>query len=356
MRKERKLVLGISAGDLNGIGMEVVLKTFADARMTDFCTPVVFASSKDVGFHKKTLNLDVHSVGIDHIDKIQHGKLNVLNVWKHPVPISLGTSDKNVGKHAFLSLEAATKALKNEEIDALVTAPINKENIQSEEFRFQGHTEYLEAALDGKSLMLMISGKLRVGLLTNHLPIKDVAHAITPEVIEEKVHTLHQSLKQDFRIRTPKIAVLGINPHVGDNGLIGNEDQQVLAPTIQKLYDAGKMVFGPYPADGFFGSGNHLKFDAVLASYHDQGLVPFKTLSFGNGVNYTAGLRYVRTSPDHGVAYEIAGKGKADESSFKEAVFAAIQICRTRAEYKELTQDPLKKRARSALQKSNGRR
>ena len=356
MAKEARMIVGISVGDLNGIGCEVVLKTFKDNRMLDFCTPVIFASTKDIAAQKKQLNLQVGTYGADTIEKIQHGKLNVLNVWKDPIDLTYGKPTPQAGHHAFLSLKAATQALQEGKIDALVTAPINKNNIQSDEFNFHGHTEYLESALDGKSLMLMISGDLRVGLLTNHVPIKEVSEKIDAALIEEKVNTLHHTLVRDFRIRKPKIAILGINPHVGDDGLIGDEDQKTLTPTVKKLFDQGKMVFGPYSADGFFGSGSHEKFDAILASYHDQGLVPFKTLSFGNGVNYTAGLDKVRTSPDHGVAYEIAGKGQADERSFKEAVFTAIHIIRTRKEYKTITSKPLEKHSKRLQQKSTSRR
>ncbi len=355
MKKEARTIVGISVGDLNGIGCEIILKTFQDSRMMDFCTPVVFASQKDISFQKKSLDLNVTTYGIDSLDKIQHGKLNVINLWGQPTEIEFGKSTEIAGNRSFISLQKAVEALRNGYIDALVTAPINKNNIQSDDFNAHGHTEYLESQLNGKSLMLMVSGTLRVGLLTNHLPISEVASAIVPELIEDKVDILHQTLIKDFRISRPKIAVLGINPHVGDNGLIGKEDQEVLTPTIKKIYDGGKLVFGPYPADGFFGSGNHTRFDAILASYHDQGLTPFKTLSFGGGVNYTAGLSKVRTSPDHGVAYEIAGKRKADEGSFKEAVFMAMSIVKKRKEFQEITENPLKDLSRERMQKNKSR-
>ncbi|MFO7720894.1 MAG: 4-hydroxythreonine-4-phosphate dehydrogenase PdxA, partial [Gillisia sp.] len=236
--------------------------------------------------------------------------------------------------------------LKEDEIDVLVTAPINKNTIQSEEFKFPGHTDYLAQELQGNSLMFMITDDLKVGLLTDHVPLKDIAGIITPELIEKKITTIQKTLQQDFRISKPKIAVLGINPHSGDHGLIGQEDETILKPTIQKLKDKGYLVFGPYAADSFFGSKNHENFDAIIASYHDQGLIPFKTLSFGEGVNYTAGLSKVRTSPDHGTAFEIAGKNCADINSFKEAVFKAIEIFNTRKEYKKLTRDPLRKQSK----------
>jgi len=242
-----------------------------------------------------------------------------------------------------MSLKAATEALKDKKIDGLLTAPINKANIQSEDFSFPGHTDYLAQELDGNALMFMVSEGLKVGLLTDHVAVKDVASEITPKLIKEKITTINESLKKDFRINKPRIAVLGINPHSGDNGVIGKEDDEVLKPAIEALYNSNIMVFGPYAADSFFGSNNYKKFDAIVASYHDQGLIPFKTITFGNGVNYTAGLSEVRTSPDHGTAYEIAGKGIADESSFTEALFEAIKIIKNRAEYSQLTKDVLRK-------------
>ena len=343
MSKKDKIIVGISIGDLNGIGSEIVLKTFQDTRMLEFCTPVIFASVKTISFVKKTFELDVPVYGIDSLNKIAHKKVNVLNVWKEQVDISFGEENKAIGAYAIQSLEAAVAALKKEEIDVLVTAPINKSNVQSESFNFPGHTDYLAKELEGESLMLMVSNSLRVGLLTDHVAVKDVATNITPQLIRSKVNTISNSLKMDFGIRKPKIALLGINPHSGDNGVIGKEDDEVLRPVIKEMSEKGHLVFGPYSADSFFGSDNYKNFDAILAAYHDQGLIPFKTLSFGKGVNFTAGLNKVRTSPDHGTAYEIAGKGVADNSSFKEAVFAAIHIFKNRQEYKELTGNPLKK-------------
>lgn len=341
MSKEQKIVVGISIGDINGIGIEVILKTFADKRMLDFCTPVIFGSSRVVSAHKKALDMENHIHGIHELDKIVHGKVNLLNIWKEEAPVETGKSTKDGGKYAFLSLDRATKALANNKIDVLVTAPINKETIQSEEFNFSGHTEYLESELEGKSLMILMSDDLRIGLITGHIPISQVADAITTELIENKVDTLHQSLVKDFNINKPKIAVLGLNPHNGDKGVIGKEDDDIIKPTIDKIKETGKLVFGPYAADGFFGSKTYKQFDAVLAMYHDQGLAPFKALSFGNGVNFTAGLNKVRTSPDHGTAFDVAGKGKANHDSFKEALFSAIKIFRNREEYKELTQNVL---------------
>ncbi|WP_108245691.1 4-hydroxythreonine-4-phosphate dehydrogenase PdxA [Muricauda brasiliensis] len=343
MKENQKIRLGISIGDINGIGCEVALKTFEDARMLDFCTPVLFASNKIVSQQFKDFGLDIKFNGVRDADQALEGKVNIVNVSKDVPSIQYGQATKEAGEFAITSLKAAVNALKENKIDVLVTAPINKNNIQSEDFKFPGHTDFLAQELKGESLMFMVTNELRVGLLTDHIAVKDVAKAITPKLIRNKVATMEESLKMDFGIRKPKIALLGINPHSGDNGTIGEEDDKILKPTIKELFDKGTLVYGPYSADSFFGSDNHKNFDAILAAYHDQGLIPFKTLSFGKGVNYTAGLNKVRTSPDHGTAYEIAGKGKADDSSFKEAVFTAIQVFRNRTEYQELTENPLKK-------------
>jgi len=343
MHVDKKISIGISVGDLNGIGAEIILKTFADPRMFDFCTPVVFASNKSIQYLKKHLNLTTQTQRIDSLDKLVDKKLNIINVWNESFNFEFGKENKKAGDLAIASLKAATVALKEKGIDGLLTAPINKANIQSEDFSFPGHTDFLAQELEGNALMFMVSDGLKVGLLTDHVAVKDVANEITPELIKEKITTINESLKKDFRINKPRIAVLGINPHSGDNGVIGKEDDEVLKPAIESLYNKNVMVFGPYAADSFFGSNNYKKFDAIVASYHDQGLIPFKTLTFGNGVNYTAGLSEVRTSPDHGTAYEIAGKGIADESSFKEALFEAIKIIKNRAEYSLLTKDVLRK-------------
>lgn len=343
MQENKRIKLGISIGDLNGIGPEVVLKTFEDARMLDFCTPVIFASNKTMSFQKNKLGITINYNGIHEASKAIDGKINVVNVWKETPEITFGAVTAEGGKYAIKSLKAAVKALNNNEIDALVTAPINKNNIQAEDFKFPGHTDYLAQELEGESLMFMVTDSLKVGLLTDHVAVKDVSEAITAELIHTKVATIEKSLKMDFGIRKPKVAILGINPHSGDNGIIGKEDDEILKPAIKELMDAGHLVYGPYSADSFFGSDAYKNFDAILAAYHDQGLIPFKTLSFGKGVNFTAGLSKVRTSPDHGTAYEIAGKGKADPSSFKEAVFTALRIFKNRTEYGELTKNPLKK-------------
>lgn len=344
MDKERKIKVGISIGDLNGVGLEVILKTFADKRMFDFCTPVLFASQKSVAFHKKAINSEMRFQEIKSIEKAVDGKMNLLSVWKEEEPVSLGTPTKESGRCALLSLEAATKALKEKAVDVLLTAPISKENIQSETFAFEGHTEYLEANLEGDSLMILMTDTLRLGLVTGHVPVAKIAETITKELIEKKVSIMYNTLVQDFGISKPKIAVLGLNPHCGDNGVIGEEDDDLIRPTLAEIQQTGKLVYGPYAADGFFGSEKYKQFDGVLAMYHDQGLVGFKSISFGGGVNFTAGLSEIRTSPDHGTAFEIAGKNEADASSFREALYTAIQIFKTRSAYKLLVKDSLKSR------------
>ncbi|NCO64182.1 MAG: 4-hydroxythreonine-4-phosphate dehydrogenase PdxA [Flavobacteriales bacterium] len=342
MKKTENIIVGISIGDLNGIGGEVILKTFEDSRILEFCTPVIFASSKVMAFLKNHFKSTINFNDINHINQIVFGRVNVLNCWNEPVQIEFGKEDINMGEYAIKSLQEATKALKQNTINVLVTAPINKHNVQSKDFKFPGHTDYLAQQLDGDSLMLMVAEKLRVGLLTDHVPVKDIAVKISADLIEKKINTIYQTLLKDFKIIRPKIAVLGINPHTGDHGVIGNEDDEIMRPTLKKIKEQGKLVYGPYAADSFFGSNNYKNFDAIIASYHDQGLIPFKTLSFGQGVNFTAGLNKIRTSPDHGTAYEIAGKGLADEGSFKEAVFTAIQIFNNRFDYEQLISNSLK--------------
>ena len=341
MEKTNKIIVGISLGDANGIGIEIVLKTFLDKRMFDFCTPVLFGSNKVISFHKKALNLNSNVHGIHSLDKIVHGKLNLINISKEEFKIELGKATADGGNFALKSLSSALEALKKNEIDVLLTAPINKDNIQSKEFDFPGHTEYLEEHLEGKSLMILMTDELRIGLITGHIPVANIAEAITPELIAKKVAIMEHSLRQDFNISKPKIAVLGLNPHCGDKGVIGKEDDEIIKPTIEKIKETGKLVFGPYAADGFFGSKTYKQFDGVLAMYHDQGLAPFKALSFGNGVNFTAGLNKIRTSPDHGTGFDIAGKNVANITSFEEALFAAIKIFRNRNEFIELESNRL---------------
>lgn len=352
MKRAENIIVGISIGDLNGIGSEVVLKTFEDSRMLEFCTPVIFANVRILSFVKKTFESTSTLQGIDHLNQIIPGKINVLNVWKEGVDLNFGVNDENVGKYAIKSFIAATQALKDGLIDVLVTAPINKYNIQSEEFKFPGHTDYLNQELEGNALMLMVQDNLRVGLLTDHVPVNEVAKHLTPALIKQKVETIKNTLIQDFGINKPKIAVLGFNPHSGDNGVIGKEEIEIIMPTIKEMFQKGTMVFGPFPADGFFGSNQYEKYDAIVATYHDQGLIPFKTLSFGKGVNFTAGLNKIRTSPDHGTAYDIAGKGIADHNSFKEAVYLAMDIFHSRIQHEEISQNPMKIREKQ-MEKNN---
>lgn len=345
MTANEKIKVGISVGDLNGIGVEVILKTFQDKRMMDFCTPVVFASNKVISYHKKALGLNVATHQAQNINSIADNKLNILQSWTEEVNIDLGKASKEVGAFALKSLEAASQALKNKEVDILLTAPINKDNIFNEDFQFPGHTEYLEENFEGNSLMLLINDTLRLGLITGHIPVSKVSETITEDLIRMKVDLLHTSLKQDFEIEKPKIAILGLNPHCGDKGVIGTEDDELIRPTIAAIQEEGKMVFGPYAADGFFGSRAYEEFDGILAMYHDQGLAPFKALSFGNGVNFTAGLDVVRTSPDHGTGYGIAGRGEANPDSFKEALFSGLQIFKSRKNYLNLRSNAMKVKA-----------
>lgn len=326
MEQARKIKVGISIGDPNGIGIEVILKIFQEKELFEFFTPILYGNMKLISFQKRYLNLKTSLSPYREGGKLSPNQVNVVDVWNNLFTTDFGKSTEEGGHHALKSLKAATKALKENKVDVLVTAPIDKHNIQSESFKFPGHTDYLSKELGGKSLMFMITEELKVGLLTDHVPVSEVAQLISPERIEEKVSLMMQSLKKDFGISKPKIGVLGINPHTGDKGIIGKEDDEVLRPTLKKLYEKGDIVLGPYAADSFFGAQTHTQFDAILAVYHDQGLIPFKTLSFGQGVNYTAGLSKVRTSPDHGTAFEIAGKGLAQTDSFKEALFTARDI------------------------------
>ncbi|MES2286400.1 MAG: 4-hydroxythreonine-4-phosphate dehydrogenase PdxA [Bacteroidota bacterium] len=340
---EEKIIVGISQGDINGIGLEVIIKTFLDPQMLEVCTPVIFGSNKTASFHRKALNIEDFSFNlIKDISEINHKRANIINVYEEDVVIELGAQTEAGGKYALKSLEAAAYALSQNQIDVLVTAPINKENIQSPDFKFPGHTEYLDEKFGtGNSLMFLVSDNLRVAVVTGHIPVTRVAQELTTEKIIKKLQVLNNSLIQDFSIRKPKIAVLGLNPHAGDNGVIGNEEQQIIIPAINKTKEEGMLVYGPYPADGFFGNGTYKNFDAVLAMYHDQGLIPFKTIAFNSGVNFTAGLPIVRTSPDHGTAYDIAGKNVASEESFRRAVYMAVDIYKTRTQYEEMTSNPL---------------
>ena len=345
MEENRKIRVAITHGDTNGIGYEVILKTFADPEMFELCTPIIYGSPKVAAYHKKLLGLNTQFSIIDNAAEAKDGRLNMLATFDDEVKVEFGESSAMAGEAALKALDRAMTDFRSEYYDVLVTAPINKKNIQSDLFRFHGHTEYIEDCVGegNKALMILTNGSLRVALVTTHLAIKDVAGAITKEAIIEKATILHKSLKRDFRISNPRIAVLALNPHAGDAGVIGDEEQTTIIPAIEELAEQGIQAFGPYPADGFFGSGQYDKFDAVLAMYHDQGLAPFKTLAVEDGVNYTAGLPIVRTSPDHGTAYDISGKCVADENSFRQAVYMAIDIFRNRIDYDEAYENPLPK-------------
>ena len=335
MEEDKKIRVAITHGDTNGIGYEVILKTFADPEMLELCTPIIYGSPKVAAYHKKLLGLNTQFSIIDRAEEAKDGRLNMLATFDEEVKVDFGDPSTIAGEAALKALDRAMTDFRSELYDVLVTAPINKKNI----------TEYIEECVgEGhKALMILTNGSLRVALVTTHLAIKDVAAAITKERIVEKATILHKTLKRDFRISNPRIAVLALNPHAGDHGVMGDEEQTVISPAIDELADSGIQAFGPYPADGFFGSGQYNKFDAVLAMYHDQGLAPFKTLAVEDGVNYTAGLPIIRTSPDHGTAYDIAGTGVADENSFRQAVFMAIDIYRNRAIYDEPMANPLPK-------------
>ena len=339
-----KVKVGISIGDVNGIGLEVIIKTLLDNRILEYCTPIVYGHTKVASFHRKALSVSDFSFNvITEASQANPKRANMINCWDEDVKIELGSATEIGGKYAFISLEKALDDLLSGKIDALVTAPINKHNIQNENFQFAGHTEYIQNKTNSTdSLMFLVSEDLRVGVVTGHIPIKDIPVKISREKILSKLSLMNESLKKDFWIQKPKIAVLGLNPHAGDNGLIGEEESEIIIPTIEEANAQGIFAFGPYSADGFFANKTYLKFDAVLAMYHDQGLIPFKQISFHNGVNYTAGLPVVRTSPDHGTGYDIAGKNMASENSFREAVFTAVNIVERRRETEELKSNPLK--------------
>lgn len=331
-----KIKLGISMGDPNGIGIEIILKIFEDKRLFDFFTPVVYAPYKLLDQQKKHFGFQTNLSVQKKEQRFHKAQLNVIDMPMPKEALKFGEPSKIAGALAIDSLKAATSALKKGNIDALVTAPINKETIQSTSFNFPGHTDYLAKELEGKSLMLMVSDLLKVALVSDHVAVKDVSGLLTTALLEEKILGLENSLKNDFNVQRPKVAVLGLNPHSGDKGVIGQEDDQIILPVVKDLFDKGHLVYGPYAADGFFGQQAHLKFDAVLSMYHDQGLIPFKTLTFGTGVNYTAGLKAVRTSPDHGTAFEIAGQGTANTESFRNAMFLARLVLFNRKEKNSL--------------------
>ncbi len=341
--KNRPLRVGVTHGDFNGISYEVMIKALMDNRLYELFTPVIYGLPRVMGFHRKHLRLnDLNYNVVSGGGRITDRKLNVVSLSDEEVKIEFGKSTKTAGEYALQALETAVKDLKNKQIDVLVTAPVNKSNIHSEGFPFPGHTEYLTQRFEATgSLMLMVSDRLKVGTVTNHLPVREIAQNITEDRILSKLSILNDSLKKDFLINRPKIAVLGLNPHAGDNGLLGNEDESVIHAAIVKAKKQGTLVFGPFPADGFFGSGSYTRFDAVLAMYHDQGLIPFKILAEEGGVNFTAGLPLVRTSPDHGTAYDIAGKNVASPSSLRHAVYLALDIYKNRQKWEAMNANTL---------------
>ncbi len=344
-KNERKIKVAISHGDINGVGYEVILKTFADSRMFDFCTPVVYGSTKVASYHKKllaSLPQEMAFSSVRDASEAQDAKFNFINLTQDEIKIDLGKSTDVAGRLSRESLNRACEDLKAGKVDVLVTAPINKRNIQAPDFDFPGHTEYLSHQFGSSSLMFMVCDRIRIGIVTNHLALKDVPAALTHNLLFDKMMLMNESLKRDFGITRPKIAVLALDPHAGDGGVIGDFDKRVIRPVIDDVQSKGVLAYGPFPSDGFFGNSEFNNFDGVLALYHDQGLIPFKLMSFTEGVNYTAGLPYVRTSPAHGTAYDIAGKDKACEQSFRSAVFLACNIYRNRLEYDELNADPLK--------------
>lgn len=334
--KQHKIKVGISIGDYNGIGPEIIMKSLKDKSITDFFTPIIFGSGKLFTYQKNIFKLQHNFNYITEVAQAQDDKINMVNLWKDNVNVDLGRPTEESTRMAIDSLEAATNALMNGEIDVLVTAPINKEEMMKHDFQHAGHTGYLEEKFGRKGLMFLVTEDLKVAVSTHHIPIANVAENISKEKIKKQIKLLNQCLIEDFCIERPKIAVLGLNPHAGDGGAIGKEEIEIIEPAIKELFDNGVLAFGPFPADSFFQPEKYKNFDAVLAMYHDQGLAPFKTLAYEEGVNYTAGLPFVRTSPDHGVAYDIAGKNKADEQSFSEAIFTGIKIFKNRKEYNDL--------------------
>ncbi len=342
--KEHRVRIGITHGDINGIGYEVIIKALYDTRINELFTIIVYGNSKVASYHKKTINLgDFNFNLVKNADLANPKRSNIINCFEYEVKVELGKETKLGGTLAFESIKAAVRDMKNNKIDVLVTAPINKKNIQSEDFKFPGHTEYLEKEFGAKNhLMLMISNKLRIGVITGHIPLKEVSNNLTKEIILNKINVLNQSLIKDFGIRKPKIALLGINPHAGESGTLGAEEQNIIIPAVNEAYSKGILALGPYSADGFFGSGEYSKFDGILAMYHDQGLVPFKTLAFESGVNFTAGLPVIRTSPVHGTAFDIAGQNIASPDSFREALYLGYEIFKNRQIYEQISRQPLK--------------
>ena len=341
---EDKIIVGITIGDINGISPEIIIKTFSDNRMHQVCTPVIYGASKALSYHKKAINNnEFNFTTIRESAEINHKRTNVINCWEEEIKFDLGQATPEGGKYAFTALQSACKDLAEGKINVLVTGPIDKKTMQQEGFRFPGHTEFLAQQFNSTEyLMMLVSDRLRIATVTGHIPVKNVAGELSIEKIAAKIKVMNTSLKRDFGIRKPRIAVLGLNPHSGDSGLIGSEELEIIAPAIKTAFDQGVLVYGPYGADGFFGSSKFKSFDGILAMYHDQGLVPFKAISFETGVNFTAGLPIIRTSPDHGTGYDIAGKGIASEDSFRAAIYLACDVFNNRIEYDEITANPLR--------------
>jgi 4-hydroxythreonine-4-phosphate dehydrogenase len=342
--EKRSIIVGITQGDINGIGYEVIIKALIDPVINEICVPVVYGSPKVAAYHRKALNINNFSFNnIRVAEEANHKRANMINCLDDNVRVELGKSTQHGGESALISLEKAIEDIKAGKIDVLVTAPIDKHNVQSETFHFPGHTEYLKSKFNSdEALMFMIGESLRIGIVTGHVPLNKVSELITTESVLKKIRLMNNSLLFDFAIRKPRIAILGLNPHAGDNSLLGREEADKIIPAITMAQEEGILAFGPFPADGFFGAGSFAKFDGILAMYHDQGITPFKALSFDTGVNFTAGLPIVRTSPVHGTAFSIAGKGEASENSFRQAIFLACDIFRNRLLYKEISQNPLR--------------
>lgn len=352
MRKElQKPIIGFSCGDINGVGIELIVKVLMDSRINDLCTPVVFVNSKALNFYKKSVG-DIalaYSI-VKESNRLNTKQANIFNSWEEDIVITPGKLDTTLGRYAYLSLKNAVEALKEGWIDGLVTMPIHKMTIQSEEFKYSGHTPYLRDAFDKQEvLMLLVAQNMRVAVVTEHIPVKEVATHLNQELILRKLRLLHQSLKRDFNINKPRIAVLGLNPHCGDEGLIGDEEQKIIRPALEQARKEDILAFGPFSADAFFARGQYENVDAVLAMYHDQGLIPFKSLAIGEGVNFTAGLPIVRTSPDHGTAFDIAGKNKADVSSSMASLFMCIDILRNRVDYDVAHSNPLMRKSEKII-------
>tara|TARA_B100001939_G_scaffold73944_1_gene62032 strand:+ start:6711 stop:7751 length:1041 start_codon:yes stop_codon:yes gene_type:complete len=339
--QKNKIIVGFTTGDMNGVGPEILLNSLKNADLLSLCTPVIYGPAKNLNYTLNHFSYELTLNKISSVEKSQSGKINVVDSFKNPPEISFGSLNKDIGAAAFESIRNAVKDLKDGKIDVLVTPPINKEAIHSKEFQFMGHTDYIDNEINGSSTMMMVSNDLRVALLTEHIPISKVTESITVDYVENKVNALNKTLMRDFQIERPKIAILSIDPHAGDGGVIAENDKKLIVPAIQNLYDSGILAYGPFSADSFFGTDHYKKFDLIVATYHDQGLIPFKTLSFGMGVNYTSGLDKIRTSPDHGTAYSIAGKGVASRDSFLCSIYLAIDIYRRRKIYDRFSKNRL---------------